>query len=75
MRTLTLTSAAALILLLGACSGDDAPKSDAVAAESEGGTNISIDTNDGAMTYESDDGKNSTSITVGGDDDEKKTDD
>ncbi len=73
MRALTLTSAAALMLLLSACSGGDAPQAaPAAAASSEGGTSLSIDTKEGAVSYESDDGKNSTSISVGGDSDDKK---
>ncbi len=72
MRTLSLTSAAALILLLSACSGGDAPQAAPAAAASEGGTSLSIDAKDGAVSYESDDGKNSTSISVGGDGDDKK---
>ena len=39
MRTLTLTSAAALILSLSACSGDESPKAERAAApSSDGGT-------------------------------------
>lgn len=73
MRTLTLTSAAALILLLSACSGDDASKSaPAAAAASDGGTSLSIEAKDGAVSYESDNGSNSTSISIGGDEDKKE---
>jgi hypothetical protein len=75
MRTLSLSIAATLFLLLGACSGDKSAESNSPAPASDSGTSISIDTRDGAMSYETDDGKNSTSITVGGDDDQKKTDD
>lgn len=75
MRTLSLITAATLFLLLGACSGDKSAESNSSAPASDSGTSISIDTRDGAMSYETDDGKNSTSITVGGDDDKKKTDD
>lgn len=73
MRTLTLTSAAALILLLSACSGDESPKAERAAApSSDGGTSLSINAKDGAVSYESDNGKNSTSISVGGDGDKKE---
>jgi hypothetical protein len=75
MRTFSLTAAATLSLLLGACSGDKAAQNEGAADASDEGTSISIDTRDGAVTYESDDGKDSTSITVGGDDDDKKKDD
>ncbi|WP_293371290.1 hypothetical protein [Nevskia sp.] len=72
MRTLTLTAAAALILLLSACSGDKSPQAAPAAAPSEGGTSLSIDAKDGAVSFESDNGKNSTSISVGGDGDKKE---
>ena len=73
MRTLTLTAAVALVLLLSACSGDDSPKTESVAAPSaDGGTSLSINAKDGAVSYERDNGTNSTSITVGGDKKEEK---
>lgn len=77
MRTITLMSAAALALVLGACSGDDAANSaPAAAAPEAGGTSLRINTSDGVVSYETDDGKNSTSISVGesNDDNKKKSD-
>lgn len=73
MRTLVLTSAAALCLLIGACSKDEPTQ--AKTPESVGNTQLRIDTNSGEVSYENEDGGSSTSITVGGDDDKKKNDD
>lgn len=74
MRTLTLTSFAALVLLLSACSGSESPKAAPAAAPAaaSASTSLSINAKDGAVSYESDNGKNSTSISVGGDATEKK---
>lgn len=74
MRHLILTSAAAIALLLGACSKDEAPAAAAPATESsERSTTIKIDGDGGSMSYESgDEGGGSTSISVGDTDDDTK---
>ena len=73
MRILALTSAITLGLLLGACSGrdDDGEKAEGAASPPSSGTSLSIDTQKGAVSYESDNGTSSTSISVGGDGDDK----
>lgn len=72
MRILALTSAITLGLLLGACSGrDDGEKAESAASPPSSGTSLSIDTQKGAVSYESDNGTSSTSISVGGDGDDK----
>lgn len=72
MRTFALTSAAALCLLIGACSKDEPTTSGTT--EPVGNTQLRIDTNSGEVSYENEGGGSSTSITVGGDDEEKKND-
>lgn len=61
----------ALIAALGACSkGSDssAQPASAPATESKDSTSLSIDTGSGAVSFESEDGADKTSISVGGDD-------
>ena len=72
MRSLILISGAALVLLLGACSGEDAKQSERTAPTSDGGSSLNVNTETGSVSYQTDDGTNSTSITVGGDEDEQK---
>lgn len=67
-----------LLATLGACSKGGESNTQPVSApsppatESKDSTSLSIDTNSGAVSYDSQDGANQTSISVGGKDDDKK---
>lgn len=63
----TILAATGLVLLLGACSGDEPSSPQASGAED--GTSLSIDTEEGSVSYENEDGGSSTSISVGEGDD------
>lgn len=73
MRSAPVVVCIALLSVLGACSkGNDATAQPAAtssspAAEVKDSTSLSIDTNSGAVSYETRDGADSTSISVGGD--------
>lgn len=74
MRLPSLLVCVALVSVLGACSkgGDStsqpAASSSVPAAEAKDSTSLSIDTSKGAVSYETQDGADSTSISVGGGD-------
>lgn len=73
MRLAPVVVCIALFSALAACSKGGDPgaqatgSSGAPAAESQDSTSLSIDTSKGAVSYETQDGANSTSISVGGD--------
>ena len=66
MRLPFMLLSAVLLLSLGACSKkEEAPPAPSGASESSGSTSLSIDTDSGAVSYEEQDGGNSTSISIG----------
>lgn len=56
---------------LSACSGDDASAPQSAQGQ-EGSTSLSIDTDEGGLSYEEKSGGNSTSIQIGDNDEKKK---
>lgn len=77
MHLTRLLFSVALLATLGACSkgGDsDAQPASAPSApvtESKDSTSLNIDTNSGAVSYETQDGADKTSISIGDNDDKK----
>lgn len=67
-QILIATSLALFATFLVACAEDKAP----APAEKEGSTAISIDTGEGGFSYKSEDGGESTSVTIDADDSKGK---
>lgn len=72
MRYPAIASLAAGLLLLGACSSDEAAQSSEPSSGSDNKTSLSINTDDGSVSYKDSDGDSSTSISVSDGDKNKK---
>lgn len=78
MHLTRIVFSVALLATLAACSkgGESSAQPvsapSAPAAESKDSTSLNIDTNSGAVSYDSKDGANQTSISVGGNENDKK---
>jgi hypothetical protein len=77
MQLTRIVFSVVLLASLGACSKGGDSVAQPVSAQSEpaseakDSTSLSIDTNSGAVSYDSQDGADKTSISVGGDGDKK----
>lgn len=72
MRLAALASLTAGLLLVGACSSEDASSPEDTSRDAGGSTSLNIDTDNGSISYEESEGDSSTSISVGSNDDDKQ---